>query len=104
MNDLLPCPFCGNEARMVQLAELPEDDPNWNGWFVECSNANCAATTNIHFGEADQALRQKWNRRTLPKKENGPFDCETCRDTGEIEVACPDCGFPKDRGYGAPSA
>jgi len=46
------------------------------------------------------------------------FACETCHDTGEIEVmtnrlgpddyaetiACPDCGFPKDEGYGVPSA
>ena len=43
------------------------------------------------------------------------FACETCYDTGEIEVmtnlvgpaetiACPDCGFPKDQGYGVPSA
>jgi len=42
------------------------------------------------------------------------FACETCYDTGEIEVitnlleqaetiACPDCGFPKDQGYGVPS-
>jgi len=48
---------------MVQLTELPDDDPNWNGWFVECVNASCAATTNIHFGEAQSPLIEKWNRR-----------------------------------------
>lgn len=62
-NDLLPCPFCGAAARMVRLTELPEDDPNYGGCYVECSNAICAATTNIHFGEAEEPLREKWNRR-----------------------------------------
>jgi hypothetical protein len=50
-------------------------------------------------------------------EEDRIFACETCHDTGEIEVmtnhlgpddymttiACPDCGFPKDEGYGVPS-
>lgn len=62
-NDLPPCPFCGSAARMVQLTTLPEDDPNWNGCYIECCNATCAASTNIHFGEADKALREKWSRR-----------------------------------------
>lgn len=62
--ELLPCPFCGREAHMVHLTELPDDDPNFGGAFIECTNGICAATTNIHFGEYDAILREKWNRRS----------------------------------------
>ena len=56
---------------MHQLTELPEDDPNLGGWFIECNNTTCRMTTNIHFGEADRPLREKWNRRARCQR------CET---------------------------
>ena len=61
--ELLPCPFCGSAAHMVHLTELPDDDPNFGGAYIECTKGACAATTNIHFGEYDAILREKWNRR-----------------------------------------
>jgi hypothetical protein len=65
MSDLLPCPFCGNQAAYCVNEEMrTEDEPheNYGGRWIECQG--CRACTNIQFGENQRSLlRERWNRR-----------------------------------------
>lgn len=93
--ELLPCPFCGSAAHMVHLTELPDDDPNFGGAYVECTNANCAATTNIHFGEYNTILREKWNRRASAAPWSGPPPIVS-DEIADISLACTPAASAED--------
>ncbi len=61
MSELLPCPLCGHEARLVKTDyELP--------WMVECAlwltdcESNCGCGTTSFATEAEAIAT--WNRRT----------------------------------------
>lgn len=65
---LLPCPFCGQVAHFDQVPQ--DNSDNAGGHFVVCSNALCAASTNVRFSmmdDARQGLAEQWNRRALPE-------------------------------------
>jgi hypothetical protein len=51
MGDLLPCPFCGGEARLIECGDA----------YVECSNCGSEGSWNS-LGRADLAIAA-WNRR-----------------------------------------
>lgn len=58
MAELLPCPFCGSEAKLHAPIR---------GYraFVECTNANCQTSNPPDNGEADSTAGAiaAWNRR-----------------------------------------
>lgn len=55
--ELLPCPFCGGEAKRLEL----EDGVNFGGSVIAC--CKCDACTRVYFGEKE-GLVQSWNTRS----------------------------------------
>lgn len=69
MNDLLPCPFCGGEAKRGYNGPTKEQLANGLSWgqdfddggsFIECTK--CHASTALHFDRCEN-LVSDWNRR-----------------------------------------
>ena len=56
--ELKPCPFCGGEARRLDLTEKGWEGKG--GVVIECTN--CGVSTSIEFGY-NQHLIDRWNRR-----------------------------------------
>jgi Lar family restriction alleviation protein len=52
--ELLPCPFCGGEARIIDL-----EDPEYKYYQIRCSKCMCKTAT--HLGM--EATIAAWNRR-----------------------------------------
>ena len=75
-NTLLPCPFCGGEAKITARDVEPQGDP-WYGkniqTFVICTNCGaCLFDDYFHEGFADEhEATTAWNRRAQP--ENKPL-------------------------------
>lgn len=68
--DLLPCPFCGGEAKYVShLSVEPIIDDN--GAYIDADTyyheyvfcQNCGATIELEEDEEDGLTIEKWNRR-----------------------------------------
>ena len=61
MTDLLPCPFCGNDAALVRASNSLN-----NYLFVQCLNNDCVCESDFYTTEADAIAA--WNRRapTVP--------------------------------------
>ena len=58
---LLPCPFCGGEARVYQ-------HPFLGTWSAYCTNNNdCGAS--IRDGNTKEDVIKAWNRRVPPTEE-----------------------------------
>jgi Lar family restriction alleviation protein len=60
MDALKPCPFCGFEARIIEV----EETDNRGGFVVCCTG--CEASTKVWFPLKDdvtQILRDEWNKR-----------------------------------------
>jgi Lar family restriction alleviation protein len=60
MDTLKPCPFCGFEARIIEV----EETDNRGGFVVCCTG--CEASTKVWFPLKDdvtQILRDEWNKR-----------------------------------------
>lgn len=55
MSELLPCPFCGNEAALYDY------DTESGEWPIVCGNLGCGANT-ISSHSREHAA-EKWNRR-----------------------------------------
>ncbi len=55
MPELLPCPFCGGEAEIVN----PHDDM----YIVGCSNEDCHMWCGLAFNVKEHAVKF-WNTRT----------------------------------------
>lgn len=90
---LLPCPFCGGEAK-----EFTGEDAAPHRWTVECGR--CGA----HVGsDTRHKARAKWNRRAerTCRDLNPPscrdFECSECGESNEFTPGfmpnyCPNCG------------
>lgn len=70
---LLPCPFCGNAAQIVNI----EEGENAGGSCVECTH--CQASSNVEF-EFKENFVNNWNRRV----RNGEADVERVAVTDEM--------------------
>ena len=56
MTELLPCPFCGGEAKRIDI----EDGNNAGGSCVVCTQ--CDASSNVEF-EFKENFVSNWNQR-----------------------------------------
>jgi len=72
---LLPCPFCGNEAARVDIPNIdPHEggDSNAGGSYIHC--LSCGVSGPINFGEKE-CLYEQWNYRVA---EEGSSKCPIC--------------------------
>lgn len=60
MNEILPCPFCGGEAKRHDI-EAREEIDNAGASYIECEG--CGACTQLHFDRKEN-LVDSWNQRT----------------------------------------
>lgn len=76
MSDLLPCPFCGGEAKRGDNGPTKEQLANGLSWggdfddggsFIECQS--CHASTALHFDRKEN-LVSDWNRRAHFKRNS----------------------------------
>ena len=61
------CPFCGGTARFGKCVPGEQESENDGAEYIEC--CDCGASTCLVFplmDSAKQALRDMWNRRTVP--------------------------------------
>lgn len=65
--DLLPCPFCGSEARVW-------DYPT-RGYEVECVKQDCPVEPHI-WNETQEGAAKAWNTRATPAPEVAALDAE----------------------------
>lgn len=59
-DDLLPCPFCGGDARIW------EDPSHSSAFFVGCDDPAGDCFGSIHWEETREKAIAAWNRRALP--------------------------------------
>lgn len=67
MDDLLPCPFCGSHAEILDAEEA-----GTNARVVQCMDATCHASSAVVFALMDDVtalLVERWNRR--PSQRQG---------------------------------
>lgn len=78
MRELMPCPFCGSEAKIVSAVRWLK--PKWNKrkargvyWFIGCTDPNCIlyldektknARLMFQSRKKDMMIRH-WNRRII---------------------------------------
>ena len=84
MSELLPCPFCGGEAKVCRGI--------YGSWFVRCANdyknmANhgCYVSPTTTAKDTEAEAIAAWNTRAVetcrnisPKLGNNEFTCEEC--------------------------
>lgn len=72
-NNLLPCPFCGGEAKLIgfskgkgllKKAHYTDDKTKSNGFFVKCLACGCDTGMSLDENFAIAA----WNKRTCSCK------------------------------------
>ena len=106
--ELKPCPFCGSEARFVEVSDTM-GSMKLTAWKVQCSKCWCSPYPNNAHGDKHVVARQ-WNtraERTCHLSDKHPAhsfdgqarDCLECGyefdcDCGEDErfYYCPGCG------------
>lgn len=63
--ELLPCPFCGGDAKLGSAEEAGE-----NAYVISC--IGCLASSPVRFAikePVDQLLREAWNKRASGQSE-----------------------------------
>jgi len=60
--ELKPCPFCGGEAKRIDIDATNPSIPDADGSYIACGR--CYACSPIMFGEKT-GLEESWNRRAL---------------------------------------
>ena len=70
---LLPCPFCGANAKFGCVPDTDKyskaKNPDAGGEYIECTNSACGASTLLIFptmADAKPFLRERWNHRVAP--------------------------------------
>jgi len=63
MSKLLTCPFCGSDARLIDLKET-HPEVEWKGrYFIECSNPICNVRCSTKRHHNKKILIKLWNKR-----------------------------------------
>jgi Restriction alleviation protein Lar len=73
--DLTRCPHCGSPAHF-QAVPLDDAGPFAGGYFIECENSTCGASTALIKKPIREAvfeeLERRWNRRSTDPATRGP--------------------------------
>lgn len=94
MTELLPCPFCGGEADLIDISDEYEGEY----WVAhQCANGT-SVETNSYDTEAEAIAA--WNSRAertcrnISGKNWWAFECSECGEMIEQGVPeyCPSCG------------
>ena len=84
---LKTCPFCGSEAEIVRNGS--------GGYFVRCTNKQCAAKTRLYH-ENEAGARIAWNKRSRSAEKtcHAIFgECSECKwPLSDFARYCPHCG------------
>lgn len=85
MSELLPCPFCGGEARV-------ERDSFSGSFYVGCLNDECLGFSGLGwiYKKEEEAI-EAWNTR-VERTCHAVFD-----DSNWYKWICSECGQPIDR-------
>lgn len=95
--ELLPCPFCGSEGKMVEV------EPS--GYVVECQNGICAASTNIRYSCGDDArplVIEQWNRRAALSSPQAAAEPMCGCGAADDEPHLPECAKQPAQADGLP--
>jgi len=99
--ELKPCPFCGSEARFVEVSDTM-GSMKLTAWKVQCSKCWCSPYPNNAHGDKN-VVAQQWNtraERTCHREEDqnnwGTMYNDWCSECNEhIKQGanyCPGCG------------
>lgn len=98
---LLPCPFCGGEAKFVKTSdEIVPGRVELVAWNVRCSRCFASPLPNNYEG-SKEAAAERWNRRAertchyVYDREICAWRCSECgglEPVGDHVSYCPDCG------------
>lgn len=81
MDELLPCPFCGGEAKDIHGYTMSEEETEFIIPFYKVFCKKCQNRTS-EFYDLEEAIAA-WNRRAEP--ENKPLTCDGCEYIDEYE-------------------
>lgn len=102
MTELLPCPFCGGEARIIAKPYEPKV-------CVGCDDDTCLGFSGLGWlYDSEKEATEAWNRRAertcrmeyneqWSHDEYYPTECYNCSECGHmtydgVPTFCPNCG------------
>lgn len=82
--ELLPCPFCGGEAKLVKSKAKVND------YRIKCNR--CYIKTGWWMGEIDELIEQ-WNTRVYPKEVQEAIEKQKPKKPKKdiVHYRCPNC-------------